>query len=597
LRDQGCPNEAALAFGPDGTCLCLLRRDEGPATGLFGTARPPYREWSWKDLGRRVGGPVMTRLSDGRLVAVMRLYDRQVRTSVCVVDPDAGRLEELLALPSGGDTSYAGLVWHDGLLWVSYYSSHEGRTAIYLAKVRFGPSGQGAIPLGSRRELFVDSFLIDRLRGAALTLEQPRDEGVVLRFDRPWEGSFCGYATVLRDGPLYRLYYRGLPAAGGDGSNREVTCYAQSRDGLTWTKPELGLFEVGGSRANNVVLAGKAPFSHNFCPMLDPRPGVPADQRYKALAGTGGSGLAAFASADGLRWRKLREQPVLTKGAFDSQNVPFWSEAAGCYLCYFRVWVGGVRRVARAASKDFLHWSEPELMGYGDRPVEHLYTNQTSPYFRAPQLYVGIAARFLPGRQVLTAEQARAIGVDPGYFQDCSDGVLITSRGGTVYDRTFMEGFLCPGVGPENWVSRTNYSALNVVPTGAAEMSFYANQNYGQPTSHLRRYALRLDGFACVRAPYAGGELVTRPLTFSGRELELNFATSAAGGIRVEVQDAAGKALPGYTLEESVEAIGNEIDRVVRWRAGSDVSRLAGTPVRLRLVMHDARLYALRFRP
>jgi hypothetical protein len=198
---------------------------------------------------------------------------------------------------------------------------------------------------------------------------------------------------------------------------------------------------------------------------------------------------------------------------------------------------------------------------------------------------------------VLTAEQAQAIRVAPKYFGDCSDAVLITTRGGARYERTFMEGFLTPGIGAENWVSRTNYPALNVVPTGPAEMSFYVNQNYGQPTAHLRRYSLRLDGFASVTAPYAGGEMVTRPFTFRGKELGLNFATSAAGGIRVEVQDAAGKPVPGYGLADSVETIGNEIDRVARWQKGSDVSGLAGKPVRLRFVMKDARLYALQFRP
>jgi hypothetical protein len=331
--------------------------------------------------------------------------------------------------------------------------------------------------------------------------------------------------------------------------------------------------------------------------MLDARKGVPPDERYKALAGTGKSGLVAFVSADGLRWRKLRDRPVITRGAFDSQNVPFWSEVEQCYLCYFRVFVQGIRRISRTTSKDFVNWTEPVLMQYGDRPVEHLYTNQTSPYFRAPHLYVAVAARFFPGRRVLTPEQARAIKVDPGYFNDCSDGVLLTTRGGDRYDRTFMEGFLCPGIGLENWVSRTNYPALNVVRTGPAEMSLYVNQNYGQPTSHLRRYSLRLDGFASVTAPYEGGEMLTRPLTFAGKELSLNFATSAAGGIRVEVQDAAGKPLPGFTLADSVETIGNEIDRAVRWKAGSDVSALTGKPVRLRLVMRDARLYALQFRP
>jgi hypothetical protein len=460
-----------------------------------------------------------------------------------------------------------------------------------------GAEEQKLIHLGTRRELFADRFLIDRLTGTSLVLERPHDEGVVLRFDKPWEGRFCGYATVLKDGPRYRLYYRGLPDSRGDGSDREVTCCAESKDGVHWTKPELGLFESHGSKANNIVLAGLAPFSHNFCPMLDPRKDIPRSERYKALAGIGSSGLFAFVSADGLRWKKLRDKPVITKGHFDSQNVPFWSDAEGLYLCYFRVFVKGIRRIARTTSKDFITWSEPVLMGYGDQPIEHLYTNQTSPYFRAPHLYVGVAARFLPGRQVLTAEQARAINVDPDYFKDCSDGVLITTRGGDRYDRTFMEGFLCPGIGPENWVSRTNYPALNIVPTGANEMSLYANQNYGQPTAHLRRYSLRLDGFACVAAPYTGGELRTKPLTFTGKELVLNFATSAAGGIRVEIQDAAGKPLPGHTLTDGVELIGNEIGRVVQWKSGRDLGSLAGKPIRLRFVMHDARLYSLYFQP
>jgi hypothetical protein len=126
-------------------------------------------------------------------------------------------------------------------------------------------------------------------------------------------------------------------------------------------------------------------------------------------------------------------------------------------------------------------------------------------------------------------------------------------------------------------------------------MSCYTNQDYAQPTSHLRRYALRLDGFGSAHADYAGGELVTRPLVFSGDRLTLNFATSAAGGIRVEIQDAEGRPIPGYALADGVEAIGNELERVVRWKGGHDVSSLAGRPVRLRLVMKDADLYAFRF--
>ena len=172
----------------------------------------------------------------------------------------------------------------------------------------------------------------------------------------------------------------------------------------------------------------------------------------------------------------------------------------------------------------------------------------------------------------------------------------MTSRGGNVYDRTFMEAFVAPGIGYENWTSRTNYPALGVVQTGPTEMSVYVNQNYGQPTAHLRRYSLRLDGFASVNAGYDGGEMLTRPLTFAGSKLLLNVSTSAAGGVRVEIQDEAGTPVPGFALVECHEVIGNDIERAVSW-SGGDLGALAGKPVRLRFVMKDADLYAIRFAP
>lgn len=455
------------------------------------------------------------------------------------------------------------------------------------------------LDLGSRRELFVDRYLIDTMDGTALKLHEPRDEGPVFNFDQPWEGPFCGYATVIRDGERFLLYYRGLPQAGGDGSPLETTCVATSQDGVHWTRPELGLFEVQGTRANNVVLAQAAPVTHNFSPFLDTRPDAEAAQRFKALGGTERSGLIAYTSPDGIHWSRLQPEPVFTRGMFDSQNVAFWSDSEQCYVCYFRTWTGdgysGFRTVSRTTSPDFLHWSDPVPMKFGDAPMEHLYTNQTHPYFRAPHIYMGIAARFMPGRQVVGEADARRLNVDPGYFKDCSDAVLLSSRGGDAYDRTFMSALIRPGIGLENWVSRSNYPALNVVQTGPAEMSIYVNQNYAQPTAELRRYALRLDGFASIAAPYAGGEMSTRPLTFHGSRLRINFATSAAGGIRVEIQDRDGRPIPGFTLADAVEQIGNELARTVSWKRGDDLSGLQGKPVRLRFVMKDADLYALRF--
>ncbi len=155
LFAKGYPNEATLRFLPDARGLCLLRRDGSPNTAQLGRAEPPYTEWTWQDLGVRVGGPNFIRLPDGRFLAATRRYDGGVRTSLQWLDARNGTLSECLRLPSGGDTSYAGLVWHEGQLWVSYYSSHEGKTSIYLARVRVPGVGAGpATPRaagGSRR--------------------------------------------------------------------------------------------------------------------------------------------------------------------------------------------------------------------------------------------------------------------------------------------------------------------------------------------------------------------------------------------------------------------------------------------------------------
>jgi hypothetical protein len=131
--DDGEPNECSLLIREDGTCLCLARR-EAPA--LLGIAKAPYDTWKSITLNRRVGGPQLIQLPDGRLVVGGRLHEPQVRTALLWLDAEKGELTEFAKFPSGGDTSYPGLVWHEDILWVSYYSSHEGKTSIYLAKVR-----------------------------------------------------------------------------------------------------------------------------------------------------------------------------------------------------------------------------------------------------------------------------------------------------------------------------------------------------------------------------------------------------------------------------------------------------------------------------
>jgi hypothetical protein len=180
---------------------------------------------------------------------------------------------------------------------------------------------------------------------------------------------------------------------------------------------------------------------------------------------------------------------------------------------------------------------------------------------------------------------------------DCSDGVLLTSRAGsTAYDRTFMETFIRPGPGDSNWVSRTNFPLTGILPAGEGRIQLFVTRNYLQHGWHVERLLLRTDGFASLSAPWSGGEMVTKPITFTGDALELNYRTGAAGSVRVELQDAAGAPLAGFTAADCPEIIGDEIERVVRWKAGAGVGSLAGTPARLRFILADADLFSFRFR-
>lgn len=456
--------------------------------------------------------------------------------------------------------------------------------------------------VGNRRELFVDYSFIHHLDGAFLKLHQPASGGIAVAYDDPWAQSGA-YHTVIKDGDLYRLYYKGVDKPGSDDAQGQCTAYAESKDGINWHKPNLGLYEVHGTRNNNVVQFGDGPTSTNFSPFIDTNPFAPADQRYKAVGGTMTTGLLAFHSEDGIRWRKADQPPVLPpereRPRYDSQNVAFWSEHESCYCLYFRVFVDGIRTIARTTSQDFVTWSEPVLMTFGNTPLEHLYTNQTHPYFRAPHVYAALPARFMKDRKVLTDEEGERFRINRfrgvGYWQDCAEAVFMTSRGGNRYHRTFMEGFVRPGPDRRNWASRCNYPGLGVVPTGPAEMSFFIKRHNQQPTAHLERLTLRTDGFSSLSASYAGGVMITKPFTFTGTELEINYATGAGGHVRIGLLDEQGIPLAGYAESDCEQIVGDEIERVVSWNGDSAVQVPPG-PVRLKVALKDADLYSFRFR-
>ena len=473
------------------------------------------------------------------------------------------------------------------------------------------PKTDEPIPIGSRRELMVDDYLIDRMGGKAeLRMHHPIPREVAITMDKPWEGNGSAYMTVFQDGKLYRMYYRGAHVVytreAISEPHEQVTCYAESQDGIRWTKPELGLVDFAGSKQNNIIL--KRAGMENFTPFKDTNPQCKADARYKAL-GSGEGGLFAFKSPEGIRWSLLSEKPVITKGAFDSQNLAFWDSGRGEYRDYHREFLKG-RDIMTCTSKDFLAWTAPVFLKYSPSRVSELYTNQVTPYPRAPHLFLGFPTRYIergwsPSMEALPQLDYRRVRAAKSQREGTAltDGMFMTSRDGLNF-QIWPESFIRPGLRTKyNWFYGDNYQSWGLIETeshmvGAPkEFSFFASESYCQGDYNWwRRFTLRIDGFVSVQAPLSGGEFVTKPLVFEGGDLALNFSTGAAGRIRIEIQDAAGKPLPGFALGDGPEIFGDDLDRVVPWKQGVVLKQIAGKPVRLRFELSDADLYAFQFR-
>ena len=473
----------------------------------------------------------------------------------------------------------------------------------------------GAIDVGSRRELLVDDHLIDAFHGGAeLRLHHPAPQEIVLEHNEPWEGSGTGYHTVFQDGPLYRMYYKAWQLTPTPGKleipHDTFAAYAESTDGIHWTKPLLGLFEFEGSKENNILWAGKG--SHDFTPFKDPNPACRPGEEYKAIAyGPDPTGAYAFVSEDGIHWQMMREEPILTDGAFDTQNLAFWDEVHEEYRAYIRGFHEGIRDIRTAVSKDFQTWTVPEQISFPGSPEEALYTNQIKPYYRAPHLFIGFPSRYVernwsPAMEALPSVEHRRLRASSTQRYGCAttDALFMTSRDGAVFHR-WGEAFLRPGLRTEhNWAYGDNYIAWQVVETESAmdgaprELSLYATESYWTGNSSLlRRYTLRVDGFVSAYAPLGGGEVIMKPLLFDGTQIEINFSTSAGGSLRIEIQDAEGTPIPGFALEDAPELFGDALEYVAPWKDGATLERLRGVPIRLRFVLHDADLYAFRFRP
>ena len=504
--------------------------------------------------------------------------------------------------------------------------------------------GSSPIDIGSRLELMVDDYLIARMSGGAkLRLHRPIRREAVLVTDAPWEGNASDRITVFQDGDIYRMYYGGLHFVLTEDTLQdrrpEVFCYAESTDGVHWVKPELGLVEFNGSKRNNMILdSGSSPFPvRNFVPFKDANPDAAPDARYKAWArGFDPLGLYPLKSPDGIHWSPMSEGPVITYGLFDSQNLAFWDPVRGEYRDYhrseFRADRTGEepysaqkanraqghtlrgsrygRDIFTATSQDFIHWTEPVFLNYTQGRPDQLYTNAIIPYLRAPHIFLGFPMRYIDRGWSEALEdlpeldhRRRRAQVNERYGSALTDGMFMTSRDAQTF-HLWHESFIRPGLRPQdNWAYGDNWQCRGVVTTKSAfdgapdELSVYTKEGHWRGDSSIfRRHTLRVDGFVSVEAPLSGGELITKPLVYAGSKLVVNFSASAAGSIRVELlRDQMDTPIEGFTLDECVEVLGDDLERIVRWKDGPDVSRLSGVPLRLRFVLRDADLFSFRF--
>jgi len=427
------------------------------------------------------------------------------------------------------------------------------------------------VAVGGRLEMFTDDALIGKITGDVKQhLIQPRPAEVVFTTDQPWEGNTSGYYTLFQDGDIYRMVYRGWQHENiRTATHKEVTCYAESKDGIHWTKPNLGLFEWNGSKENNIIWLG--PGTHNFTVFRDDNPATPPSARYKALGSGKGSKLVPFQSADCKNWKLIQSEPVITNGAFDSQNLAFWDKERGEYRAYWRYFGKGIRAIRTATSRDFIHWeNEADLSYTQGTPNEHLYTNAIQKYFRAPHLYIGFPTRYEPKSQQ----------VEP---------VLMTSRDGVRFHRSSEP--VIPRTAPKDRNhNRSNYMTWGMfqLPGKPKEISVYATENYYEKTpGRVRRFVYRVDGFVALRAGEKGGEVTTKPLQYEGQQLLLNHIVQPKGKLTVEVLDDKGRV-----IGKSIPITGDAVDSAVTWEKDPKLGQ--GT-VQLRFRMQDADLYSLRF--
>ncbi len=459
------------------------------------------------------------------------------------------------------------------------------------------PGGQRPVPVGTAKQLFIDERFIESSRGVRLVVNRPQPTGEKLVVvDKPWEDYWIAdYASVIQEGDRIHLWYE----SNNHKDNDIGVAYAYSTDGgATWTKPELGIVDFAGSTKNNLVLRGTKGGIHIF----RNRPDAPAAERYAMYVG---GANRAFVSPDGLHWSPFGAVPFLDQAAnkymtLDSQNVVFWDTRLRKYVVYARCNVRTdrgtarvVRTFRRAESPTFGPFSgfEPVFAPDERDPMDFdWYTTAAIQYPWAADAYF-----MWPAAYYHAPPPPKNDGPLDIRFAASRDGVhwLRPDRGAVI--RAGIDGA---------WDCCSMYAAYGLTRQGDDVYVYYTAHDVthagyiarGFLGGIVSRAKYRLDGFMSLDAGYEGGEFTTPPLERGGTRLELNFDGSAGGEATLEVLDAGGKPVAGFSGADAARVRGNGVAKPVAWRGSADLSALPPGPIRLRVALRDAKLYAFQFR-
>lgn len=458
------------------------------------------------------------------------------------------------------------------------------------------------------RQLFLDDVGIAEMRGVKRIVHEPRrhPKNPILVPDTAWEDRCQVYGTAYYDATAerFKLWYLTTPRNRGmkplklpdreRAPHTTMAAYAESRDGITWTKPTLGLFPYDGDTQNNLLGIGH--FNCEGISVLhepnDPDPG----RRWKAVYWDHGSGgwternggpycmagpqdgfYVAF-SADGIHWKPYEGNPVLKVYCDTNQNVVF-DPRIKKYVAFSRFGFG--RKLARSESADFTNWSKPELVLECDARDGHL----TQIYGAGVDIYEGVYIAMI------------------WIYREGGDGKidtqLATSRDGIHWTRVGDRATWLK-LGPDtSWEGGMARSVERIIRRGN-ELYIYYCGVHGAHTGPNRKTVVRRhptciglliqrrDGFLSLQAGKEPGHVLTEPFVLPDGTLHIN-ARAPAGQISVALCEPGGKPIPG--LEQSQSVTGDALDGTVNWTKPIP-QVLRGKPVRLRFTLRNSDLFA-----